>query len=133
MNVGVFNYAPCPHSELAPKFLSSHTRQREFTYSCRQHFFKNIFPLTAERNEGNNDLLHHNLIKKYQDDLEHQVVYILYDLWVFQMWRLYSFVNNIYHIVWYNLIVSPLQPWHFYIIIFTLYSYRYEYFHTPVG
>ena len=37
----------------------------------------------AERNEENYDLLHQNLIKKYEDDLEHKVVYILYDLWVF--------------------------------------------------
>ena len=32
-----------------PSFLSAHTRQKEITHSLRQHFFKNLFPPTGER------------------------------------------------------------------------------------
>ena len=60
-----------PHSKLAPKFLSSHPRQKKVTHSPRQHSFENLFPPTAEKGEGNYDLLYQNSVRKYEDDLEH--------------------------------------------------------------
>ena len=48
------------HSKLAPKFLSSHPRQREITYSPRQHFFENLFPSTEEMGGRNYDLHYQN-------------------------------------------------------------------------
>ena len=47
-----------------------------------QHFFENlkIFVSTAERGEGNYDLLYQNSIRKWEDDLEHLVTYILHDM-----------------------------------------------------
>ena len=42
--------------------------------------FKNLFPpQAAERGGENYDWLYQNLIRKYEDDLEHQVIYILHD------------------------------------------------------
>ena len=70
LNMGIFTHVP-PHSKHAPKFLSSHPRQKEITHSPRQHFFKNLFPPTAERGGGNYDLLYENSIRKYEDDLGH--------------------------------------------------------------
>ena len=67
---GIFTHAP-PHSKLAPKFLSSHPRQKEITHSTRLHSFENLFPPTAERDRGNYDLLYQNSVRKYEDDLEH--------------------------------------------------------------
>ena len=49
-----------PQSKLSPKFLSSHPRQREITHSPRQHFFENLFPLTA-KSDGEN----YDSIRKY--------------------------------------------------------------------
>ena len=60
-----------PHSKLVPKFLSQHPRQKEITNSSRQHFFENMFPLTAERGEENYDFLYRNSIRKYEDYLGH--------------------------------------------------------------
>ena len=48
LNLVIFTQVP-PHSKLAPKFLSSHPRQKEITCFPREHFFKNLFPTTAER------------------------------------------------------------------------------------
>ena len=67
---GIFTHAP-PFSKLSPKFLSSCPKQKEIAHSPRQHSFKNLFPPTAERGEGNYDLLHQNSLKKYEDDLEY--------------------------------------------------------------
>ena len=80
----IFTHAP-PHLKLAPKFLSSRPRQKEITHSARQHSFENLFLPTAERGGENYDLLYQNSVGKYEDDLEHQVFYILYDLQFFQM------------------------------------------------
>ena len=44
---GIFTHTP-PHSKFAPKFLSSHARQKEITHSLRQHSLENLFPPTAE-------------------------------------------------------------------------------------
>ena len=44
---------------------------RQGVYSPRQHSFENLFPPTAESSGGNYDLLHQNLVRKYEDDLEH--------------------------------------------------------------
>ena len=96
----IFTHAS-PHSILASKFLLSRPRQTEIIHSPRQHSFENLFPQTAKRGGGNYNLLYQNSVRKYEDDLEHLVFYILYDLQFFQMWWLYSFINNIHHIVWY--------------------------------
>ena len=65
---GIFTHAS-PHLKLAPKFLLSRPRQKEITHLPRQHSFEN--------------LLYQNSVRKYEDDLEHQVFYILYDLQFF--------------------------------------------------
>ena len=39
----------------------------------------------AERGGGKYDLLYQNSVRKYEDDLEHYVSHILYDLQFFQM------------------------------------------------
>ena len=62
LNLGIFTHAPVPHSKLQPEF------------------FENLFPPTAERGGEKYDLLYQNSIGKYEDDLEHQVIHILYDL-----------------------------------------------------
>ena len=67
-NKDIFTHVP-PESKLAPKFLSSHPRQKEITHSFRQQFFKNLFPPTAERGGENYDLLYQNSIRKHEDDL----------------------------------------------------------------
>ena len=67
---GIFTHAP-PHSEVAPKFLSSLPRQKETTHSPRQYSFENLFPRTAEKGGGNYDLFYQNSVRKYEDDLEH--------------------------------------------------------------
>ena len=46
-------------------------------------------------------LFYQNSVRKCEDNLEHYIFYILFDLQFFQTWWFYSFVNNIYHIVWY--------------------------------
>ena len=76
---------PPPHSKLTPKFLSSHPRQKEITHSPGQQSFENLFLPTVEKWGGNYDLLYQNSIKKYEDDLEHEVLCTLYDLQFFQM------------------------------------------------
>ena len=40
----------------------------------------------AERGGGKYDLLYQNSVRKYEDDLEHYVSHILYDLQFFQIW-----------------------------------------------
>ena len=70
LNIGIFLHAP-HDSKLA---LSSchHTRDREkLLIPSRQHFFENLFPPTTETDGGNYDLLYQNLIRKYEDNLEH--------------------------------------------------------------
>ena len=66
------HFYPCPTPlKICPKFLSLHPRQREITHSPRHHLFENLFPPTAEMGGGNYDLFYQNLIRKYEDDLEH--------------------------------------------------------------
>ena len=67
---GIFTHAPSL-SKLTPKFLSSRPSQKGITHSPRQHSFENLFPPTAERGGENYDLLCQNLVRKYEDDLEH--------------------------------------------------------------
>ena len=81
---GIFAHTP-HHSKLAPKFLSSRPRQKEITHSPKQHSFKNLFAPTAETGGGNYSFLYQNSVRKYEDDLEHYSLYILYDLQFFQM------------------------------------------------
>ena len=60
-----------PHSKLAPKFLSSRLWQKEITHVPRQHSFENLFSSTAEKSGENYDSHYQNLVKKYEDDLDH--------------------------------------------------------------
>ena len=46
-------------------------------HSPRQQSFENMFPQTAERGGGNYDLHYQNSVRKYGDDLEHFVFFIL--------------------------------------------------------
>ena len=73
-----FTGSPCPFTH---KFLSSHSRQKKITYSPRN--FENLFP--PKRGEENQNLLYQNSVRKYKDDLKHQIFYILYGLQFFQM------------------------------------------------
>ena len=68
--IGIFTHTP-PHSNPSPKLLSSRPRQKENTHSPRQHSFKNLFPITAEKCRENFDLLYQNSVRKYEDDLDH--------------------------------------------------------------
>ena len=67
---GIFAHAP-PHSKFAPKFWSSRRSQQEIMHSHRQHSFENLFPQTAEMDEGNYNSLYQISVRKYEDDLEH--------------------------------------------------------------
>ena len=67
---GIFTHASL-HSKFTPKFLSTHPREKEITYSPRQHSFQNLFSPTAERDGGNYDLLYQKSVRKHKDDLEH--------------------------------------------------------------
>ena len=67
---GIFTNAP-PHSKLAPNFLLSRPRQKEITHSPKVAFFRKSVSPTAERGGGNYDLLYQNLVRSYEDDLEH--------------------------------------------------------------
>ena len=58
-------------TKLSPKILLSHPRQKEITDSPRQHFYKNLFAPTAERDGVNYDLPHQNSIRKYEVDLKY--------------------------------------------------------------
>ena len=53
LNLCIFTDAAVPHSKL------------------RVELFKNLFPPRQKRGGENYDLLYQNLIKKYEDDLEH--------------------------------------------------------------
>ena len=73
------HFYSCPSPPL------SRPGQTEITHSLRQHSFKYLFLPTAERGEGNYDLLYQNSVRKNEDELELQVFYILYYLQFFQM------------------------------------------------
>ena len=45
----------------------------------QSEFFENLFPLAAKRGGKSYDLLYKNSIRKYEDELEHKVIYILHD------------------------------------------------------
>ena len=47
------------------------------TQIFRQNFWKSVSPNSRVENY---DLLYQNSIRKYEDDFEHLVIYILYDL-----------------------------------------------------
>ena len=75
LNLGIFTHAHLSTQNSAPVLII-----REITPPPRQHFLENLFSSTAERDGRNYDLLYQNSIRKYEDDLEHQVIYILHDL-----------------------------------------------------
>ena len=52
------------------------------TQNSRQDFLKICFPQDKKGGEKY-DLLYQSSIRKYEDDLEHKVIYILYDLLTF--------------------------------------------------
>ena len=60
-SLGIFTHGPVPQSKL-------------------QEVFVNLFPSTAQRGGENYDLLYQDSVRKYEDDLEDEVIYILYDL-----------------------------------------------------
>ena len=62
LNLDIFTHTLVAHSKL------------------QAELFGNLLPSTAEMVGENYDLLYQNLIRKYEDDLEHQVIYILFDL-----------------------------------------------------
>ena len=55
-----FYSCPLPHPKFAPKFLSSHPRQKKITHSPRQHFFENLFPPAIKNARGNYNLPYQN-------------------------------------------------------------------------
>ena len=63
LNLGIFTHVP-PHLKLIPKFLSSHTRQKEVTDCPRQHYFEKLIAPTEERGGRNYDLFYQNSIRK---------------------------------------------------------------------
>ena len=65
LNPGIFIHAPVPHSKL------------------QAEFFENLFPQKAERGGENYHLLYQNSVRKYEDELEHSVIYILHELYFF--------------------------------------------------
>ena len=80
-----FYSCPLPQSRLSSKVLSSPSlRAREITHCLRQRFFESLFPQTAEKSGRKFDLLCQNSVRKYEGDLKHQVIYILYDLYFFK-------------------------------------------------
>ena len=94
---GIFTHAPL-HSKLIPKFLSSRPRQ-EITHSPRQRPFENLFTPIEERDGGNYDLLYQ--IQSENMQMTWNIRFFIFCLIcnISQMWWLYSFVNNIYHVV----------------------------------
>ena len=61
-------YSYPPNLKFAPKFLSSHPRQKETTHSLRQHFFENLFSQQWKEVEET-DVLYQNSSRKHEDDL----------------------------------------------------------------
>ena len=72
-NLGIFTHMP-PNSKIALKLLSLHPKQKEVTHSPRQCYSKNLIRSTTERGRENCDLLYQKLVRKYEDNLGHQVV-----------------------------------------------------------
>ena len=74
LNVDIFTHAP-RHSILAPSYCHHTLGRGKLLILPGSHFFKNLFPTTAESGGGNYDFLYQNLIKKYKDDLDHWAIY----------------------------------------------------------
>ena len=53
------------------------------TQNARHQFLKICFPQQQKQVGENYDFLFKNSVGKYEDTLEHEVIYILYDLLVF--------------------------------------------------
>ena len=72
--LGIFTHAPPPPPPPPP--LKTRPQLLAITpyakgNSLRQYSLENLFPPTAERGGGNYDFLYQNLVRKYEDDLEH--------------------------------------------------------------
>ena len=66
LNPGIYTHAPIPLSKL------------------QAEVFENLSPPKKTEKGGENyDLLYQNSVRKYEDDLEQQVIYVLYDLQFF--------------------------------------------------
>ena len=68
----------------SPPSSCYHALKAEGNYPFPQvAFFRNLVPPSGERGGEKYDLLYQNSVLKYEDDLEHQVFYILCDLELF--------------------------------------------------
>ena len=56
-------YSCCSPTQNSPPSSYHHATGRSKLLIPRQHSFKNLFPPTAERGEGNYDLLYRNSVK----------------------------------------------------------------------
>ena len=79
INLGIFIHVFLTTQNSHPSSCY-HTLDRLRLHSPKQNFFEDLFHLAAERGGRNYDLLYHNSISKSEDDSEHQVIYMLYDL-----------------------------------------------------
>ena len=62
LNLGIFIHVPVPLSKL------------------QAEFFEDLFPPAAERDGKKYDLLYQNSIRKYEDDLDHYVFFLSFNL-----------------------------------------------------
>ena len=62
LSLGIFTHGPVPQWKL------------------QEEVFVNLFPSTAQRGGENYNLLYQDSVRKYEDDLEDEVIHILYDL-----------------------------------------------------
>ena len=71
LNLAIFTDFPLPTQNLPPSSYHHNLGKGKLLIPPGCIFFENLFSPTAERGEGNYDLLYQNLIRKYEDNLEH--------------------------------------------------------------
>ena len=76
---------PLPTQNSPPSFCHHPLARRKLLIPPGSAHSKICSPPTAEKDGGNYDLLYQNSVRKYEDDLEHQVFYILCNLQFFQI------------------------------------------------
>ena len=69
---------PIPAQNSLPKSYHYTLSRGKILFAPGSIFFVHLFSTAAERGGENYDLLYQNSTRKYEDDLEHQVIYILY-------------------------------------------------------
>ena len=84
LNIDIFTHAPLPTQSLFPNSYHHTLGRRKLLTPPGSIFSKFVFP-TAERDGRKHDLHYQNAIRKFEDDFEHCVIYILYDLQFLQM------------------------------------------------